>query len=707
MNSFNSTTSNSPATEQPEIEHLQVGPYVVDRRLNQISSQQQTTTLEPKAIELLFFLAQWPNLVKSRQEIHRGVWGNIQVTDHAINRLISQLRKAMMDTAAPYQIIETVPKRGYRLIAPVKPLNHKAEQRIESDQVVQPVKRFNYLPFILFVVTTIFALSLFFNKSTLSTFEPAAAVEAITAMPAREWHPRYTPNDGWISYLHHDIQSNFYQLYLQQNKSAQPKAIFSTQSSISAYAWLGNSKQLVLASFANGQCNLNLYDLNQQTWHLDKVKSLHDCGSAPVRQLTYSEFSSNLYWTQHNNSGLSSASDVKMLSLNSNNSANNPRAIPQLNGIYGLKASPDGRWLVLLKQFQWEQSEVYLYDIDKQQQTLLHASDRFIFSISWAREGKELLYISNNQFRQLSLDGTTKALGFSSENQAREVQFSATSERFLYVSDNARYQLQSFSLDQTLEATPVTWRSAQNERNPIYANDKTTLAFISNRSGKYQIWIREKSGELYPLSTGDLDLYQTLVRFSADDKYLLFHSDNALYRYDLSNKQYKKLTTDTMYADVVGWSYRYPKQLYLRSNHDGQFNIWRMDSDTQLMVKVTKNGGFSGNESADGKFFYYTKDKQNGLWRIDLDSGEEILFEAGFHLENYLSWQLLEDGIYYLHGEQGPGLYWWEFASNTHQQLWQMPAFHHGGFAVSKTLNSVIFGLKPLGQWDIMQLKGL
>ncbi|HET7292831.1 MAG TPA: winged helix-turn-helix domain-containing protein [Vicinamibacteria bacterium] len=76
--------------------------------------------LEPKAIELLLFLAANPTRLVTKAEIQGAVWKNTFVTENALTRLVAQLRKALGDDAKEARYIETVPTRGYRFVAPLR-----------------------------------------------------------------------------------------------------------------------------------------------------------------------------------------------------------------------------------------------------------------------------------------------------------------------------------------------------------------------------------------------------------------------------------------------------------------------------------------------------------------------------------------------------------------------------------------------------------
>ncbi len=76
--------------------------------------------LEPKALSLLSLMVRRPNHLFTKQEIFDAVWPGTAVTDHALTRVIAQIRRALGEEAREARYLETVPTRGYRWIRPVE-----------------------------------------------------------------------------------------------------------------------------------------------------------------------------------------------------------------------------------------------------------------------------------------------------------------------------------------------------------------------------------------------------------------------------------------------------------------------------------------------------------------------------------------------------------------------------------------------------------
>lgn len=76
-------------------------------------------SLEPKAFNLLVLMIQRPGHLFSKQEIFEALWRDTAVTDHALTRVVAQLRRVLGDEAREARYVETVPTRGYRWIKEV------------------------------------------------------------------------------------------------------------------------------------------------------------------------------------------------------------------------------------------------------------------------------------------------------------------------------------------------------------------------------------------------------------------------------------------------------------------------------------------------------------------------------------------------------------------------------------------------------------
>ncbi len=99
--------------------NFRVGPWLVEPSLNNISCNGTTVRLEPRVMDVLVCLAQHVGETLSKETLLGKVWAGTFVTDDVLTHSISELRRAFEDDAREPRVIQTIPKRGYRLVAQV------------------------------------------------------------------------------------------------------------------------------------------------------------------------------------------------------------------------------------------------------------------------------------------------------------------------------------------------------------------------------------------------------------------------------------------------------------------------------------------------------------------------------------------------------------------------------------------------------------
>jgi TolB-like protein/DNA-binding winged helix-turn-helix (wHTH) protein len=98
---------------------FRVGGWEVDPASHTLSGPAGPTRLEPKVLGVLVCLAEHHGRVVSKDQLIAHAWAGTFVGDDVLTRAVSQLRRAFQDDPHHPRVIETIPKGGYRLIAPV------------------------------------------------------------------------------------------------------------------------------------------------------------------------------------------------------------------------------------------------------------------------------------------------------------------------------------------------------------------------------------------------------------------------------------------------------------------------------------------------------------------------------------------------------------------------------------------------------------
>ena len=98
------------------------GPFEFDPRSGHLRSESATQCLADQPLALLNALLERPGEMVSREELRHKLWpdGTFVDFDHGLNSAVSRLREALNDSANTPRFIQTIPRRGYRLLAPVE-----------------------------------------------------------------------------------------------------------------------------------------------------------------------------------------------------------------------------------------------------------------------------------------------------------------------------------------------------------------------------------------------------------------------------------------------------------------------------------------------------------------------------------------------------------------------------------------------------------
>ena len=90
--------------------------------------------LPSRALEALAYLIAHRDRAVDREEIISAVWHDVAVTDDSLIHAISVIRRALGDNPAQASFIETIPRRGYRFIGHVEPV----EDAVQAEPVTLP-----------------------------------------------------------------------------------------------------------------------------------------------------------------------------------------------------------------------------------------------------------------------------------------------------------------------------------------------------------------------------------------------------------------------------------------------------------------------------------------------------------------------------------------------------------------------------------------
>ncbi|MFN7929940.1 MAG: hypothetical protein U0Y68_18730, partial [Blastocatellia bacterium] len=240
--------------------------------------------------------------------------------------------------------------------------------------------------------------------------------------------------------------------------------------------------------------------------------------------------------------------------------------------------------------------------------------------------------------------------------------------------------------------------SKREKNSPQISPDGQKIAYVSDLSGSFEIWVCDRDGSNQVQLTRMRQAEAGTPRWSPDGQRLVFDAKpdqgGDLFVINATGGTPQRLTTEPSHDVMPSWS-RDGQWIYFCSNRGGDFQIWKMPATGGTATQLTRHGGFEAFESPDGQTLYYSKWRGvDGLWSIPVTGGTEQpvpeLAQAGY----WRAWGLTQEGIYYVgHTSTAPPhpIRLFNFATHQTSQLG----------AVEKTPPWYVASLTvaPNGQW--------
>ncbi|MGE3886738.1 MAG: transcriptional regulator [Vicinamibacterales bacterium] len=109
---------------------MRIGHSDFDSATGEVRRDGRTVRIEPQPAAVLTLLAARPGELVSHDELRRAVWGDATHVNfqQSLHYCVRQLRRALGDTDRSTPIIESIPRRGYRLLAAVEPPAREADR---------------------------------------------------------------------------------------------------------------------------------------------------------------------------------------------------------------------------------------------------------------------------------------------------------------------------------------------------------------------------------------------------------------------------------------------------------------------------------------------------------------------------------------------------------------------------------------------------
>ena len=337
--------------------------------------------------------------------------------------------------------------------------------------------------------------------------------------------------------------------------------------------------------------------------------------------------------------------------------------------------SPDGRWLAFLR---WENGATFgLWAVPQPggAPKLLVTSPTPITTFAWKPDGQTIVYgggaISTGELRQVTIDGRRSLAPFVLEGASDQVTIAPNGARLAYVLQNLDANIWRLPLDRTRQVnsppSEKLFASVREEMDPAFSPDGKSIAFISNRSGQWNLWLGNENGSgLRELAA------QSLLPFhpawSLDSREIAFESKSShnseIWIIRAAGGLPWRLVAVPGGAEVPSWSWD-GKRILFYTNAEGSRQIWEVAATGGTPVQLTHGGTYDPAESPDGRYLYHASVLHPGIWRMPLSprlpdgsltNQDEELIPETLPVSGHRFWTLGPGRIYLVDAQKTPAV---------------------------------------------------
>jgi Tol biopolymer transport system component/DNA-binding winged helix-turn-helix (wHTH) protein len=683
--------------------------FEVDLRNRELRKHGIRLKLQDQPFRVLQALVERPGELVSREELQRRIWGGDTFVDfdQSLNRAVNKLREALGDGAGTPRFIETLPRRGYRFIAPVEGTPHPAS---ETTAAGKSYRSFTWAATGLLLAAGAGLWSAR-NQGTL----PPPRVVPLTTFTGTESHPAFSPDGKQVAFAWSGEKQDNTDVYVKV--IGEPEALrLTSDPAFDGYpAWSPDGRQIAFAS-TRGEGGVYL------------VSAL----GGPERKLADLATNSRLAWSpdgkfllvaKHHRDTKPEPGDGALFQVPVDREGE-PREIltpPRGTWFKDPAYAPRGRSLAYAScTGSITGSNCSLQVVGSKEGLIPSGEPRRItepslkiLGLAWTVDGSSLIY-SSQAGNQLALLRVSVRNG----KEPERVELAGTGASYPAID----FKTGRLAFSRRLADDDI-WRlerggkacpfltSSRSDLSPQYSADGRRIAFASGREGENrEVWVANADGTGLTRVTR-MSVYSGTPRWSPDGQWIAFDARKSgwdIWVAEANGGSSKQLTRGPADSVIPSWS-RDGSSIYFASNRSGRFEIWRMPAHGGAAEQITRHGGYVAFDSTDGKTLYYTLSSAGteGLYAKQLPNGEEKqLLNEGVERRGFA---VFSDGVYYVHSRgshQAPedalmapfqssaeayDIRFYEFASGRIRVVAQIEGPLHLGLTVSPDRKTFLF----------------
>jgi Tol biopolymer transport system component/DNA-binding winged helix-turn-helix (wHTH) protein len=652
----------------------------------------------------------------TREELRKRVWPDDTFVDfdQALNTAIAKIRIALDDDADNPRFVQTLPRRGYRFITPIKEPSPRAPLAAKGRLKIFSAKTWGAS-----VGVTLLALlgtMGFFRFLRNRSEAPLRPIEVVSlaALPGFEVQPSFSPDGNQVAFaLHAKETSGIYTIIAGGEKSLR----LTSNSTDCCPKWSPDGRQVAFSRYSHE--GIAVYAIpalggtERRLWL--GTSTLPPAWRTSGRSIDWSPDGKVVAFSDIQ----ADRAHAWITLLSIGDSTTRRLTSPQSQNLdYGPAFSPDGSAVAFVRGIApGVVEDLYVVPTAGGEPKRLTFDNAWLSGPpTWTPDGRDIVFSSRrgglaSLWRIPASGGTPRPIPGAGANAV----FPSISpkgnqlvyQQLTFKNTIWRLNLRDEKAHQGPPAVVTSDKSIQTSRAQFSPEGKR-IVFESDRLGYSEIWACDSDGS----NCGQLTSLRGIAgapRWSPDGQYIAFEyrpkEYSEVYLLEVASGVPRLLTT-LPGANNGGpnWS-RDGKWVYFYSDRGGgPFQLWKIQLSGGPPVQVTRKGGIFAAESNDGRFLYYSKFESAGIWKMPLNGGEEIRILDRPAGEDWWNWALVQNGIYFVDltrrtvtGEANPRpaiVKFFDFAAGEETSIVTLTAdkpYYVFGLAVSPDRSSILY----------------
>ena len=686
------------------------GDFMLEGRLvqpdvNRIVVDGSFVTVEPKIMQVLARLAASPGRLVTKEELFDAAWSGTFVTDDVLTRAIAELRKIFADDPANPKIIETIRKKGYRLLVdPLPPPSPTPEVRPPAAAFALQRSGSARAAWGLVVALALAA------AAAIVLRRPAASkrvrILPVTTFPGNEVRPALSPDGTRVAFTW-ERPGEKPGLWVKLIDAATPLRLTEAPGADRYPAWSPDGQQIVFSRLSEGRCTLSVVAAIGGA-----VRSLADCGTGDGVHPSWSPDGSSMALAAREPNG---QWRIELFDVARGTRRPVTAPPPGIDGDSEPAFSPDGRSIAFVRTQTDGVDDLYVVAPAGGEPRRMTFENRALTGADWAPDGKSLVFSSSRaglfSLWRLPLSGGEPQLVGGGGSKMKHP--SAARARNAIAYENWNYEVNLWSVPlrgAAARPTRVTFAADEWEFDPEFSPDGSRVAYVSTKTGAPEIWTTTGGGG-EPVQLTRLGGPQVSTpRWSPDGRTIVFSArpegQADLYLVPSGGGLARRLTHDP--GDEIAPSFSSDGlSIYFASRRSGAWQIWKMPAAGGAAVMLTRDGGATPFPSRDGHSLYYTKTGAPGLWRSGADGGPEERVSDAILPANANDWRLTGRGIYYRdpHARDTSVVLFRPFDGDVASRVAELDEQAWAGFSVAPDDSALVYGRADRRDCDIRMIE--